>query len=48
MTECLQLSTEVMGTNAGYHANQTGLDLTTRPFLTQHNSATTIQPYDVE
>src|SRR5204862_7220997 len=45
----------MMRTNAGFHADQAGrhirqprFDLTTRPLLTQHNSAAIIQPDDVE
>src|SRR5258705_13961514 len=45
----------MMRTDAGFHADQArrrvgkaGLDLATRPFLTQHNRATLIVAHDVE
>src|SRR3954469_5403698 len=45
----------MMRTDAGFHADQArrrvgkaGLDLATRPFLTQHNRATLIVSHDVE
>src|SRR5436190_8851888 len=45
----------MMRTNAGFHADQAArhirqprFDLTTRPLLTQHNSAAIIQPDGVE
>src|SRR5712672_4107766 len=48
-------STEMMRADAGFHADQArrhigkaGLDLATRPFLTQHNRATLIVAHDVE
>src|SRR5512132_2275615 len=45
----------MMRTDAGFHADQArrrvgkaGLDLATRPFLTQHNGTTLIVAHDVE
>jgi hypothetical protein len=45
----------MMRTDAGFHADQAwrqvgkaGLDLATRPFLTQHNGTTIIVAHDVE
>ena len=55
VAKSLQLPTEVMRTDASFHADQAPrhigqpcFDLATRPFLTQHNSTAVIQPYDVE
>src|ERR1035438_5441557 len=50
-----KFATEMMRADAGFHADQArgnigkaGLDLATRPFLTQHNRATLIVAYDVK
>jgi hypothetical protein len=55
MPQRLELATEVMGTDAGLHADQTRghigktcFDLATRPLLPQHDCATTIETNDVE
>src|SRR6516225_1783998 len=55
MTKCLQLPTQMMRTDASFHADQArrhvsqpGVDLATRPLLTQHDSTTIIKPNDVE
>jgi hypothetical protein len=50
-----KFATEMMRANAGFHPDQArwhvgkaGLDLATRPFLTQRNGTTLIVVYDVE
>lgn len=55
MTKRLELATEVMRTNAGFHANQARrhvgqprLNLAARPLLAQHDGAAIIQPYKVK
>jgi hypothetical protein len=55
MPQRLELATEVMGTDAGFHADQTRghigkacFDLATRPLLPQHDCATAIETNDVE
>src|SRR5712675_979807 len=55
VAQCPKFATEMMRADAGFHADQArrhigkaGLDLATRPFLTQHNRATLIVAHDVE
>src|SRR5262245_8599257 len=55
MPQRLELATEMMRTNAGFHADQARghigkacFDLATRPLLAQRDCATTIEPNDVE
>ena len=55
MPQRFKLATEMMRHNAGLHADQARrhvgkpcLDLPTRPLLSQHDGAATIQTYNVE
>jgi hypothetical protein len=55
MAKRLQPAAEMMGADAGLHADQTGLQVrkacfnpATRPFLMQHNGAALIEANDVE
>jgi hypothetical protein len=55
VAQCPKFATEMMCANAGFHPDQArwhigkaGLDLATRPFLTQHNRATLIVADNME
>src|SRR5215210_3697337 len=55
MAQCEKLAAEVMGTNTGFHANQTGwhvgearLNLPTRELLVQNNGTSGIQANQME